>query len=206
MIEANKAVDEFVEEMPDFKEVIAVFLYGSLARKEYSRRHSDIDLLIAINKKKISSALSDRIEKRISAINAKYKVRIHAEYQPLNIIEEDRSLLRKIIEEGKLIYSSGIFVLGKEQLGLKAYYVFTFSAKERSKQTRLSQILHGRKSWYYKGKNKIVKSYPGIIDEKSVIELGKGCIMVSADKRVHIEQMLDRMGINYKMKKIIYGV
>ncbi|MFH1637349.1 MAG: nucleotidyltransferase domain-containing protein [Candidatus Woesearchaeota archaeon] len=206
MIDAQAAVDKFVKEMPNFKDVIIVFLYGSLARKEYSKRHSDIDLLIVVNKKKVPSSLIDKIEDLVSRINAKLRVRIQPEFQAISISKEDGSLLRKMLEEGEVVYASGMFVLGNGQLGLKAYYIFTFNVKDRVKQTRLSQILHGRKSWYYKGKEKVVKTYPGIIDETEIIGVGKGGVMVSREKREYVEQMLKAFGAEYRIKKIVYAV
>ncbi len=206
MKEAEDALNEFVQELPKIKEVIAVFLYGSLVRGEYSKRHSDIDLLMVINKKKIPSRLMDKIEMIVSQLNAKHKVRIHPEYQGLTIKEEDKSLLRKMFEEGKVIYSSGMLVFGNKQLGLKAYYIYTFRAKKRLNQIKLSQALHGRKSWYYKSKKKVVKHYPGIIDDKDIIEFGRGSLIVSLERKKHIEMLFEELGVDYKIKKIVYGV
>lgn len=185
MNEENKAVDAFVNEMPSIKDVSAVFLYGSLARGDYSKRHSDIDLLVLSGSRKVPALLKDRVEKIASRINAEYKLRLHPEYQGAAIGEQDKSLVRKMMEEGQLVYSSGIFMLGHESLGLKAYYLFEFHVGLRLMQIKLSQILHGRKSWYfYKGK-KVVKSYPGLIDDKEIISMGNGAYCKQGEEKRH---------------------
>ncbi|MBU2637385.1 MAG: nucleotidyltransferase domain-containing protein [Nanoarchaeota archaeon] len=201
----NKAVDAFVNEMPAFKDISAVFLYGSLARGDYSKRHSDIDLLVLASKKKMPFLLKQKIEMITSRLNAEYKVRLHPEYQGLVMGKQDKSLMRKMMEEGKLVYSSGLLALGNEALGLRAFYLFEFHVGLRLMQVRLSQILHGRKSWYYYGGKKVVKSYPGLIDGKDIINMGNGRILVSRQKRKDIERIFGNLGIEYAIKKIVYS-
>ncbi|HII15899.1 MAG TPA: nucleotidyltransferase domain-containing protein [Nanoarchaeota archaeon] len=206
MNEENKAVDSFVNEMPPLKDISAVFLYGSLARGDYSKRHSDIDLLVLSHRRKVPILLKDKVEKIASRINAEYKVRLHPEYQGIYAANEDKSLLRKMLEEGRLLYSRGIFLLGADSLGLRAFYLFEFHVGLRLMQVKLSQILHGRKSWYYYKGKKIVKSYPGLIDDKEIISLGNGRILVSREKRKDIERIFGNLGIEYAIKKIVYSV
>jgi predicted nucleotidyltransferase len=200
------AVNAFVNEMPSVKDVSAVFLYGSFARGDYSKRHSDIDLLVLSSSRKVPAQLKDRVEKIASRINVEYNLRLHPEYQGAVISGQDKSLVRKMMEEGQLVYSSGMLMLGHELLGLKAYYLLEFHVGLRLMQIKLSQILHGRKSWYfYKGK-KVVKSYPGLIDDKDIISMGNGRILVSRDKRKDIERIFGNLGIEYAIKKIVYAV
>jgi len=206
MNEENKAVDAFVNEMPSLKDISAVFLYGSLARGDYSKRHSDIDLLVLSRSKKVPALLKDKMELIASRVNAEYKVRLHPEYQGNAIGEQDKSLLRKMLEEGRLVYSSGMFLLGADSFGLKAFYLFEFHVGLRLMQVKLSQILHGRKSWYYYKGKKIVKSYPGLIDDKGIINMGNGRILVSREKRKDIERIFGNLGIEYAIKKIVYSV
>jgi len=206
MSNEEEAVNAFVNEMPFFKDISAVFLYGSFARGDYSNRHSDIDLLILSCKRKVPALLKEKVERAASRINAEYKVRLHPEYQGLLIGKQDRTLMRKIMEEGELLYSSGMLLLGADSFGLKAFYLFEFHVGLRLMQVRLSQILHGRKSWYYHNGRKVVKSYPGLIDDKDVISIGNGRILVSREKRKSIERIFDNFGIEYKIKKIVYSV
>ncbi|MFH1065429.1 MAG: nucleotidyltransferase domain-containing protein [Nanoarchaeota archaeon] len=206
MNEENRAVDVFVNEMPLLKDIFAVFLYGSLARGDYSKRHSDIDLLVLSCNRKVPALLRNKVEMIASRLNAEYKVRLHPEYQGIFAANEDKSLLRKMLEEGKLVYSSGMLAFGNEALGLKAFYLFEFHVGLRLMQVKLSQILHGRKSWYYYNGKKIVKSYPGLIDDEDIINMGNGRILVSREKREDIERIFGNLGIEYAIKKIVYSV
>ncbi len=68
-----------------------------------------------------------------------------------------------------------------------------------------SKLLPGRKSWYWKGKEKVVKEYVGIIDEKEIIELGKGVIMVLKSREKDLKHIFEQFKVEYKLKKIVYA-
>ncbi len=201
----EKAIEELKEKFVKIEDVLVVFLYGSVARGDYSLRHSDLDVFMILNRKNISDKIKDKINHFLWPIGSKNGVKIHIEYQGLNIADEDKTLMQKMVEEGKIIYSKSFMMFDNEKIGLKQYIIYSIFAENAKIKTRLSQILHGKKSWYYKGKNKVVKEYAGIIDEKDIIGLGKGCLMVAKEKQVDVVQMFESMGIIYKIKKIVYA-
>ena len=57
------AIEELKLLFPKIKEILIVILYGSVARGDFSRRHSDLDLLIVLNQKKTRSRVEDKIKK-----------------------------------------------------------------------------------------------------------------------------------------------
>lgn len=173
----ESALNELSLVFPKLKEILIVILYGSVARGDFSRRHSDLDLLIVLKTKKTNEAIVNKIRSLIRQVCVKYGVRAHPEFQGYIIRDEDKSLLRKMIEEGKVIYSSGNWFFDNQLIGLKQYLMYTFSTKSSKRKTLFSKILHGKKSWYYKGKEKIVKKYPGIIDDRSIILIGRGGVV-----------------------------
>ena len=196
----KKLLNELKKEFAKIEKVSAVFLYGSYARGDYSEKHSDFDLLIFVDMKKVSDRVKENIDNAIIPVGIRHKVRIHTEYQGTEIKPEDQTLIAKIIEEGNLVYSSGLFVIPAKKIGLEAFFLYEFKSN-----VRLSQILHGRKSWYYKGKEKIIKHYKGIIDNQTIIGAGRGALLVRKDKTQDIEGMFQRLNVKYKIKKILFG-
>ena len=188
-----------------FREVLIVILYGSVARGDFSRKHSDLDLFVVINKKRVDDKLKKKIDEKISSICFKHSVRAHLEFQSTFIRDEDKTLVGKMIEEGKVIYSSGVWFFNDQLIGLKQYILYSFSTKNSDKGTLFSKTLHGKRSWYYKGKKKIVKEYPGIIDNENIILIGKGGLLVSKEKQKDIEGSFQKFNIDYKIKKIVYA-
>ena len=199
------AIDKLMDEFPKHKEILAVYIYGSVARGDYSLRHSDLDLFIILNKKRAPEKLKEQITERIISISSEFGVKAHPEFQDSEIKQEDQTLLRKIIEEGKCIYSSGVFVLAGEQLGLKQYIIYEYSLKDSPQKSYFSKALHGRKSWYYQGNKKIIKEYKGIIDSKSIIALGKGVLLAAKEKQKDIELLFNNFKVNYKIIRLVYG-
>ncbi|MFH1065773.1 MAG: nucleotidyltransferase domain-containing protein [Nanoarchaeota archaeon] len=191
-------IPEIIDAFSLFKEVLSVILYGSVSRGDYSERHSDMDLFIVINRKMVNSRLKELIEKKISSIGIKNGVNIHMEFQPILISEDDHTLLRKIIEEGKVIYSSGMWVVQSGKLGLSMYNLCEYSTEsaEQKTRTKLTQILHGRK--FPKG------NIQGIIDNETIISVGRGVLIIRADRAKEIETLFARINVPLRTNKIIF--
>lgn len=194
-----------IEVFPKIKELLVVFVYGSVSRGDFSLRHSDLDLFIVIKKRKPSESCTEKINQLMFSVGSKYGVKIHAEYQGLNIRYDDRTLVEKMIEEGKIIYSKGVFTFDYKQIGLKQFLIYEFNLKKSARKTMFSKTLHGRSSWYLKNGKKITKTYSGIIDGENIIELGKGALMVIKDKEKELKAMFNNFEVEYKLKKIVYG-
>lgn len=201
----KKTLDELNRKFTEIKEIAIAILYGSVARGNYSLRHSDLDLFLILNKKEATEAVKNKINDKIMPIGSRNGVKIHIEYQGSNIKGEDQTLIEKMIEEGKVIYSKAFMIFPTDKIGLKQYIIYEFHSDKPQIKTRIAQILRGRKSWYFKNKKKIVKSYKGIADDKNIILIGKGAVMVAKDKQKDMVEMFERLGIDYKIKKIIYA-
>ncbi len=192
MNKIEEAIKDIKKRLSHIKEVFAVILYGSVSRGDYSIRHSDIDILIILE----DIQAKNKVESIINDINIQHRIKIHPEYQTREIKHEDQTLLCKMFEEGKLLFSRGFWFIDKEQLGLKAFRLYRFDTKEISKVNRviLSRALHGRN-----------KKYKGLIDDISIIDSGKGGLMIRKDRFKDIEGLLSRLNIKYKVKKTVYG-
>lgn len=171
------------------KDVFAVILYGSVARGDYSIRHSDIDILVVLSNKS-----KDKVDKIINDLNLKYRVKIHPEYQGIDVKQEGQTLLWKMFEEGIVLFSRGIWFIDKNKLGLEAYRLYRFDTSSIGKVSRvmLSRALHGRKG-------------SGLIDNISVIDSGRGGLLVRKNMFKDIEGFFDRFKVKYKVVKTLYG-
>lgn len=182
----EQAVQEAKKKLAENQKIFAAILYGSVSRGDYSPRHSDIDILIITEGK--AAAQINRI---LDEINAKYRVRIHPEYQTAKIKPEDQTLLCKMFEEGKILFSRGIWIANAKALGLSAYrlYKFDTSTLAKSKRVMASRALHER----------------GMIDNKTIIGSGRGGLLVRKEKFDEIEQFFNKAGIKHKIIKTLYG-
>ena len=187
------------------KDILVVYLYGSVARGDFSERHSDMDLFIVMNRKTVPEAMKERLSNMFMPLGMNFGVRLHLEFQGTEIQKEDQTLVAKMIEEGRIIFATGIFTYSYRQLGLRQYLVYSYSLKNSKQKTLFSKALHGRKSWYYKGKEKIVKYYEGIANKDDLIMLGKGYLLVAREKNKDIEQLFKRFEVDYTQERIMYG-
>jgi predicted nucleotidyltransferase len=194
------------------KDIIAVYLFGSVARGDFSIRHSDLDLFVILDQRKPLSKTVKQMENTIKGIAFQEGVRAHLEFQGLEVNDEDRSLLRKVMEEGRLIFSRGFVAFDKYKIGLKPFLLYHFSVINKENRARFSQILHGYTSFYYKdtttgkklSKEKILKEYKGIIDGRDIIEAGKGALLVAKEKEKYITKLFVDFSVEYKQIRMIY--
>ncbi len=192
MDKIQESVIEIKNKLKKFKEIFAVILFGSVARGDYSIRHSDIDILIILKDPKSEN----KIRKVLEKINIKFRVRIHPEFQTEKIEKEDETLLCKMFEEGKILFNKGFFFMNINKLGLNAFRLYDFDTKKTPKVKRvmLSRALHGR-----------TKKAKGIIDNISIIESGKGGLLVRKDKWKDIENLFKIHNVEYRIKKVLYA-
>lgn len=191
MNKIEEALLETKKNLKKNKNIFAAILFGSVARGDYSLRHSDIDILILLKDLKNKK----EIDKIIDNINIKYRVKIHQEYQTSSIEKEDETLLYKMFEEGKVLFSRGIWFMDYNNLGLDTFRLYRFDTTALSKVDRVmfSRALHGR------------KGFSGIIDNISVIDSGKGGLLVRKNMFKQIEQVFDRFKVKFKVVKTLYG-
>ncbi len=186
------------------KEIKVVYLYGSVARGDYSLRHSDLDLLVILSCS-LNKKIEENIRKLFIPVGLQNGVKIQIEFIWEKITEEDHSLLRKVIEEGKVLYAKATVVFDHLQLGLRQFIVYSYSLKKSAQKSYFSKVLHGRKSWYYDNGKKVVKEYPGIIDNATIFELGRGALLVAKERQKDMLRVFEQFGIVYEIKRIVYG-
>ncbi len=194
--------EEFIElvknELPKIKEINAVVLFGSFARKDYSVRHSDIDLMIFLDKVEEDKTVEENIRKKIIQLCMGKGISAHTVFQYRKVQEEDKSLMLTIANEGKALFAKKSLVISGNILGLKTYYMIKFDTARLNPvvKNKLQRFLHG---YIIKGKR-----YRGIVDEENVLSAGKGAIIVPEELLKKILLFAQGIGIKALQKGKFY--
>lgn len=195
------SLKEIKTKLKQFKEIKRVVLYGSVARGDYSLRHSDLDIFIFLFQKKPLEKTKDKIFKVLSKIGLKNGVKIQPEFQGEIIEEKDHTLLVKLIEEGKVIIDNE--KKEKAFFGLKTYYIYEYNSSKSPQPSLFSKIINGKKVSYFKKGKKVTKSYKGIVDGKRIIKIGNALI-VEKKEDPYMQILFDRFKIEATFKKMIF--
>ncbi len=186
------------KELSKIKEINAVVLFGSFARGDYSIRHSDVDIMIFLDKEKKDTNLEERIRKKVVGLCIDKELSAHTLFQYKILEEEDKSLMRTIAKEGKVILSRKTLVISDEVLGLKEYFLVKFDSAGVKPiiKNKLQRFLYG---YTMKG-----KKYKGIVDGEKVISAGKGAVIVHQDLIKRILLFVNGIGIKAVQKGKFY--
>ena len=187
-----------VEALKKHEETYMIILFGSFARKDYSLRHSDLDIYVILNKKKQDKKFEQKLEKDVLNSTLETKAPVQLTFQYLSINEEDRSLLVKMCEEGIVLFSRGIVFTGYGTLGLKKIYLVSYDL------TQASQVNKNRFNRFVNGYTKNKKRYEGIIDNKNVIKAGNGALLADDIDLKKIELLAEKINVKISTKQVLY--
>lgn len=175
-----------ISKSKDFTKIHDIFdiiLYGSSIKGKLDAR--DTDVLIIFKDKALNerSEISQEFKK---ILNPKIK---NMDIKTINIHElfDSNFLARQgILAEGYSLMHDKPFA---EILGFKGYSLFTYSLKNlnNTKKTRFTYALIGRDK-------------QGVISKTSSKHLGKGVVMVPAEKSIIFEDFLKKWEIDYNKK------
>ena len=159
------------KEFSKIEEINAVVLFGSFARRDFSIKHSDIDVMLFIDETEKNQELETKLRKKIISLSLDKELNIHTLFQYKKLDEEDKSLMLTIANEGKVIFAKKTLVISTNILGLKSYFLIKFDVTkvEPIAKNKLQRFLYG---YIIKGKR-----YKGIVDEEKVFNAGKGAII-----------------------------
>lgn len=202
----NQALEETAGYLKKNKKVLAIILFGSMARGEVSPRHSDIDLFVFIDLAKSDAELEKKLLAKAIEVGNKYKVIIHLTFQYRKVEEEDKSLIKKLVQEGRVLYSKKMLIISDELLGFKPFELIIFDTKGTTQlqRTKFSRFLHGAKLWYKKDGKKVVKKYEGIIDNKEIFGAGKGALLIAAKEVEKFQELAEEIGVKVRSKGLFY--
>ncbi len=176
------------------KDVLAVILFGSFARGDYSLRHSDIDVMWILDKNERDEQLEEQIRRNVLQISLSKGLNIHALFQYRKVEEEDRSLMLTIGREGKVIFARDCIILSQNILGLREYFLLRLDVTDvdQVRKNKLQRFLYG---YTISGKD-----YNGIVDEEKVFSAGKGAILVYGEMLQKVLLFLEEIGVKVVQK------
>lgn len=194
----EQLISSVKKELSKIEEINAVVLFGSFARGDFSVRHSDIDIMVFIDKTEKDKKLEENILKKIIDLNLGKELNIHTLFQYKKLEEEDKSIMLTIANEGKVIFTKKSLMISGNILGLKNYFLIKFDTSnlEPVVKNRLQRFLHG-----YKIKG---KKYKGIVDGEKVLNAGKGAVIVPQDMLKKVLFFCQSIGVKATQKAKFY--
>ncbi len=170
-------------------EINAVVLFGSYARGDYSLRHSDVDLMVFLDKEQKDLMLEEKIRRKVIEAGFGKELSPHVVFQYKTVEEDDKSLLVTIAREGKVLFARRTIIISQNQAGLTAYILVRFDTTGCAPvvKNRLQRFLYG---YLVKGKR-----YRGIVDEQKVLSAGKSAIMVPEELYKKVLHLAQRIGV-----------
>ncbi len=186
------------KELHKINEINAVVLFGSFARGDFSYRHSDIDIMVFIDKTEKDAALEEKILKRIIDLNLGKELNIHTLFQYTKLEEEDKSLMLTIADEGRVVFAKRSIFISDNILGLKSCFLVKFDTANSKPviKNKLQRFLHG---YLTKGKR-----YKGIVDDENVLNAGKGAIIAPQEMLKKILLFAQSIGVKAYQKAKFY--
>jgi predicted nucleotidyltransferase len=169
--------------------VLSVVLFGSVARGE-GTRESDIDIAVIY---------SEKDPETVEALGALAEERIQLTHLSLDELKDEPTMSGALSGEGVLLYGRPVTVRA-EEMELRPMMLLAYETTEldRNARSRLQRALHGGVSTYMKGGQRMVKKYPGVVQEVGAERLGKGVLLVDRRKYPKVVGTLKAYGAKYK--------
>jgi len=181
-------LSKIAEVLSSINEVIAVILFGSVARGDYDE-YSDYDILVIFKDKESMWKRWDDVFEKIGAL----KLLVHLIPKSLEeFLNSEPSFLEEIFKHGRLLYSKYPFQSYMKPLNLRCMYLLAYnmkSLKQRDKM-KLFYKLYGKKK-----SNGLIRKFGGL-------KISNGCIIVPEENFEDALKVLQRYGAEVKVLKI----
>lgn len=180
---------KFTEKIKNFKGILSIILFGSVARGEETPQ-SDIDLAVIY---------SERDVEVVNKINSMAPENFQILHLTLPELSEESTIAGALSGEGILLHGSPV-VVEAEEIELKSRMLISYntSRMKQNQRSKLQRTLYGGISTYLKGNERKVKHYPGLVDKIKAQRVGKGVLMVERHNAPEITKTLKMYGAKWK--------
>jgi len=189
----KRVLKTITRELSGVKQVLAVILYGSYAREDYSVR-SDVDLFMIIDNKIDRSIIEDKIIALENRTGRSIQPTIRTRKE---VKETDSGLLQNIFQEGKILYlREPLEIKTSLLLKQKPFILFTFKLKNLSQKekVRFNRRLYSQEKKKYE--------YQGLLKRIGGEKLTPGCLLIPYGKKEFIEKLFHKFNLQHKEIKI----
>jgi len=189
----KRVLKTITRQLSEIKEVLAVILYGSYAREDYSVR-SDVDLFMIVDNKIDKSIIEDKIIELENRTGRSIQPTIRTRKE---VKETDSGLLQNIFQEGKILYlREPLEIKTSLLLKQKPFILFTFKLKNLSQKekVRFNRGLYSQEKKKYK--------YQGLLKKIGGEKLTPGCLLIPYGEKEFVEKLFHKFNLQYKEIKI----
>lgn len=190
----NSLINMLKKELPKIEGINAVVLFGSFARGDFSLRHSDVDIMVFIDKIDKDKDLEEKIRKKVIDVSLGRGISVHTIFQYKKLEEEDKSLMMTIANEGRALFSRKTLVISNNLLGLKSYFLVKFDT------AKVKPVIKNKLQRFLYGYTINGKKYKGVVDGENIINAGKGAIIVPEDMLKKVLYYSQSVGIKAVQK------
>ena len=164
-------------------EVIAIILFGSIARGDYDE-YSDYDLLVIFKDKESMWSRWDELFRRVGRLNLLIHL-IPLSYE--EFLKSEETFLEEIYKDGILLYAKYPFSIHLKPLHFrhKKLIIYSLRGLEQKEKVKLLYRLYGKRNL----------KKPGLLERLDGERLSEGCIIVPEENSRYILEILWKFGV-----------
>lgn len=168
-------------------EVIAIILFGSIARGDYNE-YSDYDLLVIFKDKESMWSRWDELFRRVGRLN----LLIHL--IPLSheeLLKSEETFLEEVYKDGILLYAKYPFSVQLKPLHFrhKKLIIYSLGGLEQKEKVKLLYRLYGKRNL----------KKPGLLERLGGERLSEGCIIVPEENSRYILEILRKFRVKVRV-------
>ncbi len=191
MIKTALEFSEKIKALPGIQSIILMDYTGW----GESNKDSNMTLVVIYRKKD---------KKIVKKIDAQIPGKFHIVHLNIKELKEDPQFL-DTLSDGIILYGQPVTVKA-EDIYLKARMIISYDTSKlnQSERSRLNRALYGGVSTYKKNRKRIIKHYPGLVEQVDAQKIGKAVLIVNRLNASQITQTLERYSAKWK-KIAIWG-